>query len=487
MRGELDFEESLRERVALLAGVDASRARRGVRRHPARARAPGRWCARCGGSATGSRSSPAASARSPTGSPPTSASTSPRANELEIVDGRLTGRIVGEVVDRAGKAAALREFAAEVGRARGRDDRDRRRRQRPRHAQRRRPRHRLQRQAGGAATPPTPRSTCPTSTRSCTCSASPARRSRPPTPRPASSRRPRRSEPTRVEPRLGQPRPTWKAEPAAARLPSSEVGPRRRRYSKTVDRAPVGIARRPSRCRPPRVALAVVEQLREVGHVGLCPTTTSVAAVLRHLAHQVERGLGAGGVQARVEVRLERPSRRPARPPPRSAGCARPPRPARGRATTPCPASQRPAARGVRAAAVGERALEVGRPGLLGLGVPDDDEASRLVLHRPLWHSPLASPVMPTGTPHDHRRRRGQAAQAHDPHGVRGAPAVASDARIAVIPTASSLGPEVVEVYDALFRKLGAAEVVAVRPESREDAHDPDAGRRARRRRPASS
>ncbi len=38
-----------------------------------------------------------------------------RANELEIVDGRLTGRIVGEVVDRAGKAAALRDFAAEVG------------------------------------------------------------------------------------------------------------------------------------------------------------------------------------------------------------------------------------------------------------------------------------------------------------------------------------------------------------------------------------
>ncbi len=47
------------------------------------------------------------------------------------------------------------------------------------------------------------------------------------------------------------------------------------------------------------------------------------------------------------------------------------------------------------------------------------------------------------------------------------------DARIAVIPTASSLGPEVVEVYDALFRREGADEVVAVRPESREDAHDP--------------
>lgn len=38
-----------------------------------------------------------------------------RANELEIVDGRLTGRLVGEVVDRAGKATALRQFAREVG------------------------------------------------------------------------------------------------------------------------------------------------------------------------------------------------------------------------------------------------------------------------------------------------------------------------------------------------------------------------------------
>ena len=49
-----------------------------------------------------------------------------------------------------------------------------------------------------------------------------------------------------------------------------------------------------------------------------------------------------------------------------------------------------------------------------------------------------------------------------------------ADARIAVIPTASALGPEVVEVYDALFRRLGAAEVVAVRPENRADAHDPE-------------
>ena len=49
-----------------------------------------------------------------------------------------------------------------------------------------------------------------------------------------------------------------------------------------------------------------------------------------------------------------------------------------------------------------------------------------------------------------------------------------SDARIVVIPTASSLGAEVVEVYDALFRRLGAGEVTACGPGSREEAHDPD-------------
>ncbi len=36
------------------------------------------------------------------------------ANELEVVDGKLTGRIVGDVVDRAGKAEALRRFADEA-------------------------------------------------------------------------------------------------------------------------------------------------------------------------------------------------------------------------------------------------------------------------------------------------------------------------------------------------------------------------------------
>jgi cyanophycinase len=49
-----------------------------------------------------------------------------------------------------------------------------------------------------------------------------------------------------------------------------------------------------------------------------------------------------------------------------------------------------------------------------------------------------------------------------------------SEARIAVVPTASSLGPEIVEVYEALFHRLGAREVVAARPESREEAGDPE-------------
>ena len=47
-----------------------------------------------------------------------------------------------------------------------------------------------------------------------------------------------------------------------------------------------------------------------------------------------------------------------------------------------------------------------------------------------------------------------------------------SGARIAVIPTASSLGAEVVELYDAVFTKLGVAEVLPVSPGSREEAHD---------------
>jgi phosphoserine phosphatase len=37
------------------------------------------------------------------------------ANELEVVDGVVTGRVVGDILDRAGKAAALRRFAEQFG------------------------------------------------------------------------------------------------------------------------------------------------------------------------------------------------------------------------------------------------------------------------------------------------------------------------------------------------------------------------------------
>ncbi|CAI9399041.1 MULTISPECIES: cyanophycinase [Aestuariimicrobium] len=48
-----------------------------------------------------------------------------------------------------------------------------------------------------------------------------------------------------------------------------------------------------------------------------------------------------------------------------------------------------------------------------------------------------------------------------------------ANARIVVIPTASSLGPEVMDVYDAAFTSLGAQEVLEVRPQTRLESDDP--------------
>ncbi|MGH3505682.1 MAG: phosphoserine phosphatase SerB [Nocardioidaceae bacterium] len=114
MRGELDFEESLRSRVALLAGLDASAL---DKVYDALQLAPGartlvrtlhrlgyRFAIVSGGFSqlTDRLAHDLAIDYA-------------RANELEIVDGRLSGEIVGDVVDRAGKAQALREFAEKVG------------------------------------------------------------------------------------------------------------------------------------------------------------------------------------------------------------------------------------------------------------------------------------------------------------------------------------------------------------------------------------
>ncbi|RYB90472.1 phosphoserine phosphatase SerB [Nocardioides oleivorans] len=114
MRGELDFEQSLRERVALLEGVPASALDEvyasivlapGARTMVRTLRRLGYRFAIVSGGFSQITDRLAADLGIHFA----------RANELEIVDGHLTGRIVGDVVDRAGKAAALREFAAEVG------------------------------------------------------------------------------------------------------------------------------------------------------------------------------------------------------------------------------------------------------------------------------------------------------------------------------------------------------------------------------------
>lgn len=114
MRGELDFESSLRERVALLEGVRAS-ALDDV--YDALVLAPGartlvRILRRLGyrfALVSGGFSQITARLAAELDIHYA------RANELEVVDGVLTGRILGEVVDRAGKAAALRFFAEQVG------------------------------------------------------------------------------------------------------------------------------------------------------------------------------------------------------------------------------------------------------------------------------------------------------------------------------------------------------------------------------------
>ncbi len=114
MAGDLDFEESLRRRVALLEGVPASALDQvyddlvlapGARTMVRVLRRLGYRFALVSGGFTQVTDRLAEDLGIHYS----------RANELEITEGRLTGRIVGEVVDRAAKATALREFAAAVG------------------------------------------------------------------------------------------------------------------------------------------------------------------------------------------------------------------------------------------------------------------------------------------------------------------------------------------------------------------------------------
>jgi phosphoserine phosphatase len=114
MAGELDFEASLRARVALLEGlpasaVDAVRAQ--VRLTPG-ARTLVRTLKRLGyavGIVSGGFTCVTDDLVQQLGLDHA------LSNTLEVVDGRLTGQVVGPVVDRARKAQALREFAALQG------------------------------------------------------------------------------------------------------------------------------------------------------------------------------------------------------------------------------------------------------------------------------------------------------------------------------------------------------------------------------------
>lgn len=114
MRGELDFAESLHQRVATLAGMPASvveEVAAQVELTPG-ARTTLRTLRRlgfkCGVVSGGFRRviEPLAEELK---------LDFVASNVLEIADGILTGRVVGPVVDRAGKAVALREFAAREG------------------------------------------------------------------------------------------------------------------------------------------------------------------------------------------------------------------------------------------------------------------------------------------------------------------------------------------------------------------------------------
>ncbi len=114
MRGELDFAESLRARVAMLEGLDASVLDEvgaalvltpGARTTVRTLKRLGYRCGIVSGGFTQVTRHLVDELELDFVA----------ANTLEVVDGKLTGRVVGDIVDRAGKARALERFAAQFG------------------------------------------------------------------------------------------------------------------------------------------------------------------------------------------------------------------------------------------------------------------------------------------------------------------------------------------------------------------------------------
>jgi phosphoserine phosphatase len=114
MRGELDFTQSLRRRVALLAGLPASvltEVTDSLQLMPG-ARTTVRTLKRLGfrcGAVSGGFSQIVQPVAERLGLDFCAA------NELEIRGGKLTGHVIGPVVDRSGKADALRQAAKHFG------------------------------------------------------------------------------------------------------------------------------------------------------------------------------------------------------------------------------------------------------------------------------------------------------------------------------------------------------------------------------------
>ncbi len=114
MAGELDFSESLHARVALLAGLPEeaiARARERIQLTPG-ARTLCRTLNRLGyriALVSGGFTQVIAPVAAGLGVAEV------RANTLEVVDGHLTGKVVGEIMDRPGKRKALEDLAVRFG------------------------------------------------------------------------------------------------------------------------------------------------------------------------------------------------------------------------------------------------------------------------------------------------------------------------------------------------------------------------------------